>query len=240
MELEAKEKVLLQQLCSWRLFSSFTEEELKNMLPLLEPEYIVVGQGETVISVGDTVNRLYLVTHGRFEERRIHNGNEIHDIGFYKVGGMFGLYGNVSSQKTSPVNVVALDNGELLSVRLDKVSAVPMYSERLLKALYAEARDLSVRLIYRVDVLSAKRVRGKLMAYFQAMRDKHGSNTFTVKMTQSELADYLKVDRANLSTELKRLREEGVLKICDDRTYEIMTWDTWQEKSNRHDNQQKH
>ena len=225
MELEAKEKVILQQLCSWRLFSSFTEEELKDMLPLLEPEYIVVGQGETVISVGDTVNRLYLVTHGRFEERRVHNGTEIHGIGLYKVGGMFGLYGNGSSQKTSPVNVVALDNGELLSVRLDKVSAVPMYSERLLKALYNEARDLSVRLMYRVDVLSTKRVRGKLMAYFQAMRDKHGSNTFTVKMTQSELAEYLKVDRTNLSGELKRLREEGILRIYNDKTYEVLSWD---------------
>ena len=225
MELEAKEKVILQQLCSWRLFSSFTEEELKDMLPLLEPEYIVVGQGETVISVGDTVNRLYLVTHGRFEERRVHNGTEIHGIGLYKVGGMFGLYGNGSSQKTSPVNVVALDNGELLSVRLDKVSAVPMYSERLLKALYNEARDLSVRLMYRVDVLSTKRVRGKLMAYFQAMRDKHGSNTFTVKMTQSELAEYLKVVRTNLSGELKRLREEGILRIYNDKTYEVLSWD---------------
>ena len=63
------------------------------------------------------------------------------------------------------------------------------------------------------------------MAYFQAMRDKHGSNVFTVKMTQSELADYLKVDRTNLSTELKRLREEGILKIYDDRTYEMLSWD---------------
>lgn len=240
MELGEKEKVILQQLHSWRLFSPFTEEELKDMLPLLEPEYTVVGQGETVLSVGDTVNRLYLVTLGRFEERRVHNGTEIHDIGLYKIGGMFGLYGTGSSEKTSPVNVVALDNGELLSVRLDKVSAVPMYSERLLKALYIEARDLSVRLVYRVDVLSAKRVRGKLMAYFQAMRDKHGSNVFTVKMTQSELADYLKVDRTNLSVELKRLREEGVLKMHNDKVYEILSWDTCQEKSNRHDKQQKH
>ena len=180
------------------------------------------------------------MTHGRFEERRVHNGTEIHDIGLYKVGGMFGFYGTGSSEKTSPVNVVALENGELLLIRLDKVIDEPKYSVRLLKALCNEARDLSVRLVYRVDVLSAKRVRGKLMAYFQAMRDKHGSNVLTMKMTQSELADYLKVDRANLSGELKRMRQEGILRIYDDKTYEIMAWDTWQEKSNRHDNQKNH
>ena len=240
MEREISEQNILTLLRSWRLFSTFTAEEIENMLPMLEPKYLFVEKNEAVVLVGDREECLYLVINGRFEEQRVHGAETVHGIGLYKAGGFFGLYQIGKKKNTSPVRVVALENGELLNVQVGKVLMDSRFSERFYKALFRETKDLSVRLAYRVDVLSSKKVREKLMVYFQAMRDKHGSSTFTIKMTQNELADYLKVDRTNLSTELNRMRKEGILRIDDDMTYEILSWDVGLEKSNKHGKQQKH
>ena len=231
IEDEARNKTMIQDLRSWRLFSDFSENELKELMPLLEPEYLIAAEGETVVSVGDKDDRLYLVTVGLFEEQRAHS-DIVHDIGRYKPGGFFGLY-DIEANKKSPVNVVALRDGELLAVRMDKALDEPRFRERLLRALFNETRDLCVRLTYRVDILSAKGLRNKLMVYFQAMRDKHESNAFTIKMTQGELAEYLETDRANLSGQLKRMREEGFLRISGDNTYEILSWDAWTKKDKK-------
>ena len=220
--------MIIKELRGWRLFSAFSAEEIKMLAPLLEPEYHVVGGGETVISVGDKGDRLYLVKYGRFEERRIH-GEEIHGLGLYKPGGFFGLFA-AGTSKRSPVNVVAIEDGELISVKMDKALDDSRFKERLLKALFREARDLSARLAYRVDVLSPQTVREKLMVYFEAMKDKHGKSEFKISMTQGELADYIDVNRSNVSLELKRMRQEGILDIKGNRTYEILSWDAWTQK----------
>jgi len=227
-----QEQMVIKALRTWRLFSPFSEAELKELLPLLEPAYKVVSEGEAVISVGDRGDRLYLVTDGRFEERREHGEEGVHEIGLYKPGGFFGLY-DIDTAKVSPVKVAAIEKGELLSVRMDKALDDPRFNLRLYKALFHETLDLSVRQAYKIDVLYSKKVRDKLLIYFQTMRDKHGSDVFTIRMTQGELAEYLGVYRTNLSGELKRMCQEGVLRITDDRTYEVLSWDAWTKKDKK-------
>ena len=63
----------------------------------------------------------------------------------------------------------------------------------------------------RVDVLSRRSIREKLLCYFRQLADKAGEETFTLPFSLSTLADYIATDRSAMMRELKRLREEGVV-----------------------------
>ena len=225
MNLNTETEAILRDIRNWRLFSSISDEELKLILTPLEPVYRDASEGEMIVRRGERADRLCLVTKGRFAEQRVIGESGVHRFGQYKPGGFFGLAAMCSSPRTSPVEVTALEDGQLLTVRLDKVLADPRFTRRMLEAMNRELGDIAVRGLYRQDVFYGYTIREKLMTFFRAMRDKHDSDTFRVRMTQAELADYLNVDRANLSGELARMRQEGILSVGENRMYTVFKWD---------------
>ena len=71
--------------------------------------------------------------------------------------------------------------------------------------------DKSQALSERVDVLSRRSIREKLLCYFRQLAGKAGNDTFTLPFSLSVLADYIATDRSAMMRELKRLREEGTV-----------------------------
>ena len=63
----------------------------------------------------------------------------------------------------------------------------------------------------KLEITSKRTTRDKLMTYLLMTAKDQGSNSFTVPYDRQELADYLEVDRSGLSTEISKLRREGVL-----------------------------
>ena len=65
----------------------------------------------------------------------------------------------------------------------------------------------------RIEILTKKTTRDKILQYFQIMSKKKGSRTFHMNITFTELANYLSVDRAAMTREIKLLKQEGFIKI---------------------------
>lgn len=64
----------------------------------------------------------------------------------------------------------------------------------------------------RIEILTKRSIREKLLAYFTFLSKKTSSKTFNLQETYTDLADYLAVDRSALMRELKHLKEEGFIK----------------------------
>ena len=79
--------------------------------------------------------------------------------------------------------------------------------QNMLRLISDKAQALSER----VDVLSRRSIREKLLCYFRQQSEKEGANTFTLPFSLSTLADYIATDRSAMMRELKRLREEGTV-----------------------------
>ena len=79
--------------------------------------------------------------------------------------------------------------------------------QNMLRLMSDKAQALSER----VDVLSRRSIREKLLCYFRQLADKAGEETFTLPFSLSTLADYIATDRSAMMRELTRLREEGVV-----------------------------
>ena len=66
----------------------------------------------------------------------------------------------------------------------------------------------------RVDVLSRRSIREKLLCYFRQQTEKSGEDVFTLPFSLSVLADYIATDRSAMMRELRHLKEQGI--VCTD------------------------
>ncbi len=92
-----------------------------------------------------------------------------------------------------------------------------MLVQNMLRLISEKAQALSQR----VDVLSRRSIREKLLCYFRQLSEKEGSRTFTLPFSLSTLADYIATDRSAMMRELKHLREEGVVR-SDGRQFTLL------------------
>ena len=63
----------------------------------------------------------------------------------------------------------------------------------------------------RIELLSKKSIRDKLISYFRILSEKNFSKTFSLPLSLTDLADYLSVDRSAMMRELKTLKDEGFI-----------------------------
>lgn len=65
----------------------------------------------------------------------------------------------------------------------------------------------------RIEILTKKTIRNKLLEYFNLTSSKTGTRIIYLPNTFTDLADYLAIDRSAMSRELKYLKEEGLIEI---------------------------
>lgn len=63
----------------------------------------------------------------------------------------------------------------------------------------------------RVEILSKRSIREKLLCYFSIVSKKKKRKKFAISITYIELADYLAVDRSAMMREIKKLKDEKLI-----------------------------
>lgn len=108
----------------------------------------------------------------------------------------------------TPCDVLFIDYPHILQ-RCEKACAHhSLLVQNMLQLMADKARALSER----IDVLSRRSIREKLLCCFRQMAGRAGGNSFTLPFSLSVLADYIATDRSAMMRELKRLREEEVIR----------------------------
>lgn len=63
----------------------------------------------------------------------------------------------------------------------------------------------------RIELLTKRSIRDKLIGYFTLISSKNLNKSFTLPFSLTDLADYLSVDRSAMMREMKSLKEEGFI-----------------------------
>ncbi|MBQ9267773.1 MAG: Crp/Fnr family transcriptional regulator [Clostridia bacterium] len=64
----------------------------------------------------------------------------------------------------------------------------------------------------RIELLTKKSVRDKLLTYFENQALEAGKKTFELPFTLVDLSDYLMIERTAMMREIKRLKDENIIK----------------------------
>ena len=86
------------------------------------------------------------------------------------------------------------------------------HHNRIIENMFRLIRDKATALSERVEVLSRRSIRDKLLCYFSLQQAKNGGS-FTLPFSLSALADYISTDRSAMMRELKKLRQSGRVRI---------------------------
>ena len=81
-------------------------------------------------------------------------------------------------------------------------------SASLTKLILKEVVDLNTR----IELLTKRNIRDKLVSYFNLLSSKTLYKTITIPFSYTDLADYLSIDRSAMSRELKYLEDENFIK----------------------------
>ncbi len=79
--------------------------------------------------------------------------------------------------------------------------------ENMVRIIAQKNRDL----MRKVEVVSKRTIREKLLAYLSIQAQNRHSRYFEIPLGRVELAEYLCVDRSALTRELGKMKEEGIL-----------------------------
>ena len=86
------------------------------------------------------------------------------------------------------------------------------HHNRMIENMFRLIRDKATALSERVEVLSRRSIREKLLCYFSLQQAKCGGS-FTLPFSLSALADYISTDRSAMMRELKKMRDVGEVRI---------------------------
>ena len=79
--------------------------------------------------------------------------------------------------------------------------------ENMVRVIARKNRDL----MGKVEVISKKTLREKILAYLSMQAQRQGSSSFRIPLGRVEWAEYLCADRSALTRELAKMKEEGLI-----------------------------
>ena len=203
--LEKYEKILKQS-C---LFRQKDAEELQELGRLLGGKIQDYGKGQQLLHEGDTIGQLGIVLEGEVRIVRIDmDGNERL---FQKLipSCMLGADIVCTPSRQSPYSAYCSQDAKVWF--FDWMPGHEKWEEELERRLMEFIANENVRKFYRIDILSTKSVRRRVLKYLRIQCRKRGSNTVEIPYSREELANYLCVNRSVLSDELGRMQEEGII-----------------------------
>ena len=99
-----------------------------------------------------------------------------------------------------------LDYEQILNLNLNTES-YNQFIKNLLQITSSKMQEKNER----IEILTKKTIRNRLLEYFNIARANYGTKVIYLPFSFSDLADYLAVDRCAMTRELKYLKEEGLI-----------------------------
>lgn len=128
---------------------------------------------------------------------------------------LFGETFTCGTQVRSVVTFLAAEDAEVLFLPFRKVmhtcSNACVFHHQLVENMVRLISAKNVTLIQKIEVISKKTLREKILAYLSIQAQVQGTRYFEIPLGRVELADYLCADRSALTRELSSMKADGLI-----------------------------
>lgn len=173
------------------------------------------NKGETITTYIEKRNQICIVLKGEADLIRYDlNGNKT-IIGHFTENDVFGEF-FYPANTNNELFAEAKKNAEILFLLYDdiqvKCKRTCTFHEELKESLTDLVLGQVVELNTRIELLTKRNTRDKLLSYFDILSSNRMNKTITIPFSYTDLADYLSVDRSAMTRELSHLIEDGFIK----------------------------
>ena len=199
------------------LFAGVAPENVEKMLRCLSIRQRTYEKDAYIFTAEDAPSEIGVVVRGSVHLIKEDYWGNRAIIAKIAAGGVFGEACSCTETRALPFSVVAAERSDILFLNCRKVTttcpnACPFHAALIQNMLGLIARK-NMMLTNKISHLVKRTTREKLLSYFSEQAERAGSSSFTIPFNRQELADYLSVDRSAMSTELGKLRREGLLEF---------------------------
>ena len=112
-------------------------------------------------------------------------------------------------------DVIAVEDSSVYFFDVKRVistcSSACRFHTMVVQNLFFAISEKNRGLVRKLDYMSRRTTREKLLTYLSEEAKKQNSASITIPFNRQQLADYLSVDRSAMSNELCKMRDEGLL-----------------------------
>ena len=196
------------------LFENINEQNIRKIKRFLMASTMKYPKGVNILSNVNQDDFIAIIDKGSVQFIATdYDGNKsiIEDI---PEGGMFGsLTSPINNEEVSCITkeltqITYIEYDSITNDEISKADSYILFIKNLIKILSDQVSEKNNR----IEILTKKTTRDKLLEYFKYQARERGIKTFTIPMTFTELANYLSVDRSAMTREISYLRDDGFIK----------------------------
>lgn len=197
------------------IFYGMNDEELRGLLECFNARVRRYEKDEMIICQGSMISNLYLILDGEVNiEKDSYWGRRI-IISRLSRNDNLALSFVGSKDVESSVDAIAIKDTLVLVLSYEKCTSMCQNActrhKVLINNLFQILSKENIELIQKIENVSQKTIRDKLLTYLSNEAQKRHSNSFDIHFNRQDLADYLNVDRSAMSFELSKLQKEGLI-----------------------------
>lgn len=197
------------------LFSGVGEDEIRRMLGCLRAGVRSYSRGEYVFRRGEAAGAVCVLLSGELLAQNDDYWGNRSIMGRIGVGEVFGEAHAARHNDVSRCDVVAQRDSTVMFFdvlrMLSVCSSACRHHTAVVQNLFFSVSEKNVGLEKKLDHLSRRTTREKLISYLSEEARLNGSPDFSIPFNRQQLADYLSVDRSAMSNELCKMRDEGLI-----------------------------
>ena len=196
------------------LFRSMTEEEIQLCLKELRSQEKMYKKGTVILHAGNLIERMGLVLTGSvtIESNDIWGNCTI--LSHVASGQFFAETYALLPDEIMLVDVRANEGCSILFVTvggLFKSGISSSWKDKLTRNLLMISAQKNLILSGRSFHTAPKSARGRILSYLNTVSLQKHTNEFDIPFDRQQLADYLNLERTNMSKELGRMQREGII-----------------------------
>lgn len=201
----------------FEIFQGISQEEVEAMIHCFRMRHSHFQGGETVCAYSGEGQDVGVIVSGTAELVRFDCAGTRTILQRLDTGGVFGEVLAFTSSFGDCVEVVSVSGCEVLFMEyahiMKRCEKACLHHSKLVQNMFRLVAEQAQELSRRVEVLSRRSIRDKLLCYFRLQCMESGADSFTLPFTLSALADYISTDRSAMMRELKKMREEGLVSV---------------------------
>ena len=200
-----------------KLFSGVGDDDISTMLSCLGARLLTYEKGEYVLRQGEHLSDILVLAEGSLYIQRDDYWGNRSILGHIGVGEIFGEAYVAPESGTLLNDVIAVEDSSVFFFDVKRVistcSSVCRFHTMVVQNLFFAISEKNRGLVQKLDYMSRRTTREKLLSYLSEEAKKQNSASITLPFNRQQLADYLSVDRSAMSNELCKMRDEGLLEF---------------------------
>ena len=200
-----------------KLFSGVGDDEISTMLTCLGARLLTYKKGEHMLRQGEHLSDILVLAEGSLHIQRDDYWGNRSILGHIGVGEIFGEAYVAPESGTLLNDVIAVEDSAVFFFDVKRVistcSSACRFHTMVVQNLFFAISEKNRGLVQKLDYMSRRTTREKLLSYLSEEAKKQNSASITLPFNRQQLADYLSVDRSAMSNELCKMRDEGLLEF---------------------------